>query len=54
MDIHEKQVRWDRFCYRCEHEKLDENEEPCCDCLEVFVREGTDEPEYFEEKKNVE
>lgn len=45
-------VRFDKYCKTCKHEKLEENEPPCDECLEHPVNlhshkpvryEGTDE-----------
>ena len=45
-------VRLDKYCKTCKHEKLEENEPPCDECLEHPVNlhshkpvcyEGTDE-----------
>ena len=47
-------VRFDKYCKTCKHEKLEENEPPCDECLEHPVNlhshkpvcyEGTDEEE---------
>ena len=57
----EKEVRFDKYCKTCKHNKPDgmHNEEydittkeeyiPCCYCLETAVREETEVPEYWEE-----
>ena len=43
-----KEVRFDRFCYRCKHSKKDGHEDPCNECLEFGMREGSEEPTNFE------
>lgn len=47
-----KEVYFDNFCSQCVHKDTDENEEPCCDCLEVPGRPYSHTPEYFERKEN--
>ena len=46
-----KEVRFDIYCKTCEHEKLDGFKEPCNECLEFGMNEGTDRPVLWEEKK---
>lgn len=53
-----KEVQFDKYCELCkhyEHKFPDQNfsfeaQEPCNTCLETFMREGTEKPEYWEEK----
>ena len=46
-----KIVDFHYYCPLCEHYTLTEEEEPCCDCLEISVRDDSQKPEYWEEKK---
>ena len=50
MDTSVKEVAFWAFCPECKYWKLKEEEEPCCDCLEVPFKEGTNKPEKFEAK----
>ena len=52
-----KEVRFDKWCEKCKHQKLDvdhvdisKTTEPCNSCLEIGMREGTEKPEYWEAK----
>lgn len=53
-----KEVRFDKYCKTCKHyahkfpseDFSFEAQEPCNTCLEVGMREGTEKPEYWEEK----
>ena len=45
-----KEVFYDKFCHKCVHEKLAENEEPCCDCLNEPGNVDSHRPIYFEQK----
>lgn len=38
-------------CDLCVHEKVDENENPCCICLSIPARENSHKPEYFKSKE---
>lgn len=43
-----KEVRFAIYCRSCKHQKLHEKQDPCNDCLEVSMREGTEKPEFWE------
>ena len=52
-----KEVRFDKWCKSCKHREIDvanvdisKTTEPCNSCLEIGMREGTEKPEYWEEK----
>lgn len=45
-----KEVRFDIYCKKCKHERKKDYEDPCNDCLEVGMREGTEKPEKWEER----
>jgi len=45
-----KEVRFDIYCKTCKYHDFVETKDPCNECLEVYVREGTMEPEMYEEK----
>ena len=51
MEIIEKMVEFDEFCEKCKHKDLEQFKEPCNECLENPVREGTIKPLNFEEKE---
>jgi hypothetical protein len=46
-----KFVDFKKYCKLCKHEKKNDYQDPCNECLEVAAREGSEKPEYFEEKK---
>ena len=50
-DEYHKEVKFDKYCKACKYEKLSEVKDPCNECLEYGMREGTEKPLYFEEKK---
>lgn len=43
-----KEVQFDIYCKRCKYRDYKEAQDPCNDCLEVAMREGTHVPEYWE------
>ena len=45
-----KEVRYDIYCTKCEHEKTPESEEPCYECLEESVNLHSHKPINWEEK----
>lgn len=51
MEIIEKFVEFDEFCEKCEHKDLEQFKEPCNECLENPVQEGTIKPLNFKEKE---
>lgn len=46
------EVRFDKYCYRCEHQAKDENDHPCRWCLGQPWNEGSEKPIEYKEKKN--
>ena len=50
MDENLKEVRFDIYCDRCKYRDYKEGQDPCNDCLEVGMREGTHVPEHWEGK----
>lgn len=48
MENNNKIVEFWHYCNRCKYADLPESKDPCNECLEVSVREGTVEPEKFE------
>ena len=46
-----KDVRFDKYCKTCKYGELSEVKDPCNECLEYGMREGTEKPLNFEEKK---
>lgn len=47
-----KIVRFGEYCNRCKYEDLDEDAEPCCDCLTYSVNVDSYKPVCFKEKNN--
>lgn len=45
-----KEVRFDKYCETCEYGDYDERMDPCCECMEVGMREGTEVPEFWKKK----
>ena len=48
----EKELRFDIYCNKCKYKDLEENEDPCWDCLTETVNENSKKPVYFEEVSN--
>lgn len=48
MDNSMKEVRFDRYCALCKHNDIPETQDPCNECLECAMREGTCKPEKYE------
>ncbi len=46
-----KIVFFEKYCPNCKYEEMDENQEPCWDCLDCPVNQDTHRPVKFEEKK---
>ena len=44
-----KEVRFDIWCQKCRHRNKNEAQDPCNECLEVGMREGSEKPENWEE-----
>ena len=44
-----KIVEYDDWCFRCKHKEIDENEEPCEECLTIAARPDSRKPEKWEE-----
>lgn len=51
MDESYKEVEFEKYCKTCKHEKKDEKFDPCCECLEQGMNEGTVKPICWEEKE---
>lgn len=51
LDDGMKFVDFGYYCKSCKHEKLEEYEEPCYDCLEEPVNQYSHKPVYYEEKE---
>ena len=45
-----KEVDFKHWCPKCKHRDVKETMDPCNECLEVGMREGTRKPEYFKER----
>lgn len=50
MEEQFKEVYFDRYCKTCKHEKLKEEEKPCCECLEHPINAYSHKPVMYEEK----
>lgn len=49
MDIYMKEVYFASNCETCKHRDINEENDPCCKCLEIGAREGSHVPEYWED-----
>lgn len=47
----ERMVDFEKWCPKCKHNDIAENTIPCAYCMETSIRDYTDKPEKFEEKK---
>ena len=50
MDNDYREVYFDQYCKSCKHEKLKEEENPCCECLGHPTNEYSHKPVMYEEK----
>lgn len=46
-----KEVRFDKYCRTCEHEKQEAHSDPCNDCLSEPVNTYSHKPINWKEKK---
>ncbi len=51
MEYDYKEVYYDQYCSRCVHRELEEDDEPCRDCLGEPVNVYSHKPVYWEENK---
>lgn len=51
MDNSNKEVAYALYCKTCENEKKENYTEPCEECLECPVREGTSVPLCYKRKE---
>lgn len=51
MEYDYKEVYYDQYCSRCVHLELEEDDEPCRDCLDEPVNVYSHKPIYWEENK---
>lgn len=51
MEYDYKEVYYDQYCSRCVHRELEEDDEPCRDCLDEPVNVYSHKPIYWEENK---
>jgi len=51
MEYDYKEVYYDQYCSRCLHRELEEDDEPCRDCLDEPVNVYSHKPVYWEENK---
>lgn len=52
MDTTTKIVEFGQYCPTCRNFEKEEDEDPCCDCLNIEVRDNSHKPEYWVEKEN--
>lgn len=45
-----KEVDYNKYCRECKHEKSEENESPCNECLEQGYNFNSHKPIRFEDK----
>ena len=45
-----REVEFYIFCPQCKYDDREEKFDPCNECLETGMREGTSKPAYFEPK----
>ena len=46
-----KEVYFDKYCSKCVHKDVDEEELPCDECLATPARDDSHKPEYFKEEE---
>jgi hypothetical protein len=44
-------VRFDKWCKKCQHADLDDNDDPCAECLCDPVNTNDRQPTYFKPKE---
>lgn len=45
-----KEVDFKKYCKTCKHKELEENFDPCCDCLDYGCNSESEKPVNWEEK----
>lgn len=53
LELNEKEVFFDIYCPRCQHESLAEDKDPCHDCLATPSNIESHKPIYFKENTNL-
>ncbi len=51
MEYVNKIVKFDKFCKTCKFGEVNEDEDPCQECLCVAINEHSEKPIKYEEKK---
>lgn len=51
METETKEVYFDEYCKKCKHLLKDDEDEPCCECLEEPYNLHSHKPVRFEEKE---
>jgi hypothetical protein len=51
MEVNLKEVVFALYCPKCVNKELEGFKDPCNECLEVPMRDGTSVPEKYEEGK---
>lgn len=51
MDEYYKEVYFDEYCKTCKHKKVEDTDEPCCECLENPTNLYSHKPVKWEEEK---
>lgn len=47
----EKEVYFNKYCYKCEYSKYPEAKDPCDECIAQTVNEDSHKPLYFKQAK---
>ena len=50
MELTEHIVRYDVWCSKCKHEKVNDINEPCNECLDYPTNTNSKQPMRFEQK----
>lgn len=50
MDFNDMEVDFKKYCALCKYKDLKDYEDPCNECFDYPVNEGTRKPMCFEEK----
>lgn len=53
MDEELKEVYFNEYCSKCKHEKIEETEDPCDDCLANPANVNSHKPVRFKEKEKL-
>lgn len=51
MEINQKIVEYDEWCAKCKHILAKDSDDPCNECLNTPVNQGSKKPINYEENK---